>query len=121
MPKCHHHFPDAFSFRAFLSLFTCMALLGYPSRLAAQSTVDSDPLRRLNSSVEALVKKVSPSVVQIAVTGYGSVGESDRGNAGLTVGRQHAIGSGFIIDPAGYIITNAHVVNDAQRIQVIPE
>jgi serine protease Do len=119
MPKCHHHFPDAFSFRAFLSLFTCMALLGYPSRLAAQSTVDSDPLRRLNSSVEALVKKVSPSVVQIAVTGYGSVGESDRGNAGLTVGRQHAIGSGFIIDPAGYIITNAHVVNDAQRIQVI--
>jgi len=30
----------------------------------------------------------------------------------------HALGSGFIIDPAGYIVTNNHVIDDATDIQV---
>ena len=32
--------------------------------------------------------------------------------------RQHAVGSGVILDPTGYIMTNAHVVESAQRIRV---
>ena len=35
----------------------------------------TDELRKLNESAAALVKKVSPSVVQILVTGYGPLEE----------------------------------------------
>jgi len=31
---------------------------------------------------------------------------------------EHALGSGFIIDPSGYIVTNNHVIDDASDIQV---
>src|SRR5437764_7506791 len=79
---------------------------------------EPDALRRWDESIDALLRRVSPSVVQIMVTGFGAVSDSDRGNAGVVIGRQKAIGSGFVIDPMGYILTNAHVVNGAQRVQV---
>jgi serine protease Do len=95
------------------------ALAASSAAVFAQSKPSTDPLHQLNSSVEALVKKISPSVVQIAVTGYGTVEENTRGTADITVGRQRVIGSGFVVDAAGFIITNAHVVKGAEHIQVI--
>jgi S1-C subfamily serine protease len=52
---------------------------------------------------EAVIAKVRPAVVQVNVT-------SSRGQG---------LGSGVIIDQRGYIITNNHVVERAQRIQVM--
>jgi len=104
--------------RAATVLFSLALFLTASSRAQAQDR-STDALRRLNESVEALIRRVSPSVVQILVTGYGPLEETDHGNAGVVIGRQRAIGSGFIIDPNGYIITNAHVVNGAQRVQVL--
>jgi serine protease Do len=51
------------------------------------------------------------------VTGYGPLHEENRTQTALIV-RQHAVGSGVIVDSDGYIITNAHVVESAQRIRV---
>ena len=75
-------------------------------------------LQQLNSALEDLVAKVSPAVVQIQVTGYGAVEESGHSETAL-VARQHAIGSGVIVDSSGYIMTNAHVVEGARRIRVV--
>jgi len=74
-------------------------------------------LQQLNSAIEELTARISPAVVQILVTGFGAVEESSQGQTAL-VAREHAIGSGVIVDPNGYIMTNAHVVEGAQRIHV---
>src|SRR2546428_13311083 len=65
-------------------------------------------LRDLDSSLEQVVAKVSPAVVQIVVTGYGPLEDHGHSDTARIV-RQHAIGAGVIVDSDGYIITNAHV------------
>jgi len=37
----------------------------------------------------------------------------------VVIGKQRTIGSGVIVDPEGYIVTNAHVVKGAEKIEVI--
>jgi len=87
-------------------------------RAASAPAVSQDPLVRINEAVDALTKRVWPSVVQIMVSSYGAR-EEGRGDASVVVGRQRSVGSGFVIDPEGYIMTNAHVVNGAQRVQIV--
>jgi serine protease Do len=93
-----------------------------------------------------LVAKVKPAVVQIATTTRPEMNQDDQGsqmqqqqipddmpapfgdmlrqfhnhggNGGSRGAEQHALGSGFIIDPAGYIVTNNHVVDGAHDVSV---
>ena len=95
------------------------ALLGVLALcLSPQPASGMDSLHELDSSVESLVQQVTPAVVQVLVTGYGTVEQHGQTNTAL-IGRQRSLGSGVIVDPEGYIITNAHVVQGAVRVRVV--
>src|SRR5947209_16247929 len=48
----------------------------------------------------------------------GQGGPPGGGGAGPNTLREHSLGSGVIVDPKGYIVTNRHVVEKADRIRV---
>jgi serine protease Do len=84
-----------------------------PVAAAAQAlapTRGAADLAGLSRDLQALSERVKPAVVQILITGYAP--------ADGQLVKQRASGSGVILDPDGYVITNAHVVQGARRVQV---
>jgi serine protease Do len=76
-------------------------------------------LSQFSESLDELSSRVSPAVVQIQVTGFGALeGGKEHGEAAV-IARERALGSGVIVDPDGYILTNAHVVKGAHRVRVL--
>ena len=73
---------------------------------------DRSALDDYSRTVTGVAAKVSPSVVRIEAAGRPQTG---RGTA-----HDQAIGSGsgFVVTPDGFILTNSHVVADAKRIAV---
>jgi serine protease Do len=98
-----------------LLLLACAALQAQaPERDSPNLSV----LQKLNVDIARIMAQVSPAVVQIRVTGLGLTEEGQRTDAAV-IERQHSLGSGFIVDPAGYILTNEHVIRGAQRVRVL--
>jgi S1-C subfamily serine protease len=79
---------------------------------APQAATANDPIAETTSSVAALYKRVKDSVVEI---------HASNGGESTPFGQQspgQATGSGFVIDGDGHIVTNQHVVDDAQSVRV---
>jgi len=93
--------------------------LGLAPLQFARADQDPDP-------IATIVSKVSPAVVRVVTVHPPKVDDSKpsaqvagASNASSTDETTTAIGSGFIIDPAGYIATNKHVVEDGASVFVM--
>jgi len=71
-----------------LSLVALLAASPAAAQQKQQPVQTQDPLIRMNLAVDALTRKVWPSVVQIVVSSYGAREESGRGETSVVVGRQ---------------------------------
>ena len=87
-------------------------------RQTNQSAPEQGALGRLSQSLEELAHRVGPSVVQVFATSFSPI-EGGELLSATSLSKQHAVGSGVILDSAGYIVTNAHVVERARLVQVL--
>ena len=101
-----------------------IATLNILTALAVPATAGADAISdsRRNAIVTA-IEKVSPAVVTLNVVEYQRERVIDPDFWGLFGPRYRTrdravegIGSGFIFDPRGYILTNFHVIQDADEI-----
>ncbi len=125
----------------------------HAAAVAAAAPMDQSsvaPLVALDNAVEAVAARVTPAVVNVAVTSRVNADETGDGGDGQSQGQgfgginpqdlppqfrqfffgfggqgmkpqpqfEHGIGSGVIISPDGYIVTNDHVVDGATQIRV---
>ncbi len=120
----------------FLQPYTAVA-----KRDPAHTTVTANGVVDRPVSFADVIEAVKPAVVNISTTGASAMQQFGHGpsfrfpsdspfqkffehyfeNPDRFVkpeGRAHAMGSGFVVDPKGYVVTNHHVIKGAEEITV---
>ena len=72
--------------------------------MKAATLREEDPLDAYSSAVIDAVARAAPSVVHVAVRFGGR--------------RREGGGSGFVLTPDGFVVTNSHVVHEARELRV---
>jgi S1-C subfamily serine protease len=91
-----------------------------PASEAAGSESPSEDFQLLDAysrTVTAVAEQVSASVVKIEV--QGAAPSNDNPGPRRAPGEASGSGSGFVMTPDGYVLTNSHVVSGAKRIHAI--
>src|SRR3954453_3910617 len=103
------------SLRLLVALAAALSLV-VPAAASQAPTAATADLRAVSRNFEALTERISPAVVQIFAVGYVLPEDETEDRSLLT--SERSTGSGVLVDATGYIVTNAHVVQGAHRVQV---
>ena len=87
-----------------------------PQSAVPSSSNGPSILEEYDRALNRVAERAMLSVVEIDVSGYGP---PEKASDSQIIERQRGVGSGVIVDPSGYIMTNNHVVAGAQRIRVV--
>jgi len=107
--------------KRFIVLISLVLLVPSAPLKASAATGSEEGLRLLEqfqSTFIDLAEKVKPAVVNIAPSTSGPPASRPKRKRGAPKDAPPGSGSGVIIDKAGYIVTNNHVVGDAAVVEV---
>jgi serine protease Do len=106
-----------------------------PVTVVARADNSTQKVSELSNSFADIIEKASPAVVSISMTRVIKASDQQQNNPFFTDPffrqffggggamrprdqRERGLGSGIIVSPSGYILTNNHVVEHASKVQV---